>query len=37
MQDFDHQDKVESVTNNELSECQTPRKKLQSFGISPVS
>ena len=37
MQDIDHQDKVESVTNNELSECQTPRKKLQSFGISPVS
>ena len=37
MQDIDHQDKFKSVANNELSECQTTRKKLQSFGISPVS
>ena len=35
----DDQDKVQSVTNtnNEFSECQTTRKKLQSIGISPVS
>ena len=33
------QDKVESVrdTDNEFTECQTPRKKLLSVGISPVS
>ena len=33
------QDKFQSVihTDNELTECQTPRKKLQSTGISPVS
>ena len=24
-------------TDNEFTECQTPRKKLQSIGISPVS
>ena len=24
-------------TNNEFTECQTPRKKLQSISISPVS
>ena len=24
-------------TGNEFTECQTPRKKLQSIGISPVS
>ena len=35
----DDQDKFQSVkdTDNEFSECQTPRKKLQSIGISPVS
>ena len=34
-----NQDKVQSVTDtdNEFTECQTPRKKLQSIGISPVS
>ena len=33
------QDKFQSVkdTDNEFAECQTPRKKLQSIGISPVS
>ena len=33
------QDKIHSVTDtdNEFTECQTPRKKLQSVGISPVS
>ena len=33
------QDKFQPVKNteNELTECQTPRKKLQSIGISPVS
>ena len=33
------QDKFQSVkdTDNELTECQTPRKKLQLIGISPVS
>ena len=33
------QDKVESVTDtdNEFTECQIPRKKLQSIGISLVS
>ena len=31
-------DKVQSVTDtdNEFTECQTPRKKLQPIGISPV-
>ena len=33
------QNKFQSVTDNdnEFTECQTPRKKLQSIGISPVS
>ena len=36
---IDDQDKVQSVTDtdNEFTECQTPRKKLQSIGISPVN
>ena len=36
---IDDQDKLQSVkdTDNEFTECQTPRKKLQSIGISPVS
>ena len=36
---IDDPDKVQSVTDteNEFTECQTPRKKLQSIGISPVS
>ena len=36
---YDDQDKVQSVidTDNEFTECQTPRKKLQSIGISPVT
>ena len=36
---IDNQDKFQSVkdTDNEFTECQTPRKKLQSIGISPVS
>ena len=36
---IDYQDKFEPVkdTDNELTECQTPRKKLQSIGISSVS
>ena len=35
----DDQDKFHSVKDidNEFTECQTPRKKLQSIGISPVS
>ena len=35
---IDEQDKFQSVkdTDNEFTECQTPRKKLQSFGILPV-
>ena len=35
----DDQDKFQSVidTDNEFTECQTPRKKPQSIGISPVS
>ena len=35
---IDDQDKVQSVTDtdNEFTECQTPRNKLQSIGISPV-
>ena len=36
---IDDQDKVQSVrdTDNEITECQTPRKKLQSIGISLLS
>ena len=36
---IDDQDKVQSVTDtdNEFTECQTPRKKTQSIEISPVS
>ena len=34
---IDDQDKFVKDTNNELNECQTPNKKLQSIGISPVS
>ena len=36
---IDDQDKFQSVknTDNEFTECQTPKKKLQSIGISPVS
>ena len=36
---IDDQDKFQSVkdTANEFTECQTPRKKLQSIGISAVS
>ena len=36
---FDDQDKVQSLTDtdNEFTEWQTPRKKLQSIGISPIS
>ena len=36
---IDDQDKVQSVTDhdNEFTECQTPRKKLQSIRISSVS
>ena len=36
---IDDQDKLQSVkdTDNELTECQAARKKLQSIGISPVS
>ena len=36
---IDDQDKFQSVkdTDNEFTECQTPRKKLQSIGISPVT
>ena len=36
---IDDQDKFQSVTdtNNEFTQCQTPRKKLQSIVISPVS
>ena len=36
---YDDQDKVQSVidTDNEFTECQTPRKKLQSTVILPVS
>ena len=36
---IDDQDKFQSVTDidNEFTECQTPRKKLQSIVISPVS
>ena len=35
---IDDQDKFQSVTDtgNKFTECQTPRKKLQSTGISPV-
>ena len=36
---IDDQDKFQSVadTDNAFTECQTPRKKLQSIDISPVS
>ena len=36
---IDDQDKFQSIkdTDNELTKCQAPRKKLQSIGISPVS
>ena len=36
---IDDQDKLQPVndTDNEFTECQTPRKKLQSIGISLVS
>ena len=36
---IDDQDKVESVTDtdNEFTECEKSRKKLQSIGISPAS
>ena len=36
---IDDQVKFKSITDtgNEFNECQTPRKKLQSIGISPVS
>ena len=36
---IDDQDKFRSVkdTDNEFIDCQTPRKKLQSIAISPVS
>ena len=36
---IDDQDKFQCVkdTDNELTECQILRKKLQSIGISPVS
>ena len=36
---IDDQDKLQSVkdNDNEFTECQTPSKKLQSNGISPVS
>ena len=36
---IDDQDKLQSVkdTNNEFTECQRPRKMLQSIGILPVS
>ena len=35
----DDQDKVQSATDadNEFTECQTPRKKVQSIDILPVS
>ena len=36
---IDEQDKLQSVTDtdNEFTECQTPKKNLQSIGISSVS
>ena len=36
---IDDKDKFQSVkdTGNEFNECQTPRKKLQSIGISSVN
>ena len=36
---IDDQDKFQSLkdTDNEFTECQTQRKKLQPVGISPVS
>ena len=36
---IDDQDKFQSATDTdtEFTECQTPRKNLQSIGMSPVS
>ena len=36
---IDNHDKVQSITDtdNEFTECQTPKKKLRSISISPVS
>ena len=36
---IDDQDKFQSVkeTDNEFTECQTPKRKLQLIGISPIS
>ena len=36
---IDDQNKFQSVTDteNEFTECETPRKNLQTIGISPVS
>ena len=36
---IENQNKLESVNDNEkeFTECQTPKKKLQSIGISPAS
>ena len=36
---IEDKDKVQSVTDteNEFTECQTPRRKFQSVGISPFS
>ena len=36
---IDDQDKFQSIkdTDNEFTECQTPKKKLESIVISPVS
>ena len=36
---IDNQDKFQSAqdTDNEFTECQKPRKKLQSIGTSPAS
>ena len=36
---IDDQDKGQSITDtdNEFTECQPPRKKLQSIGIPPVN
>ena len=36
---IDDKDKVQSVTDteNEFTQCQTPNRKLQSIGISPIS
>ena len=34
---IDDQDKIQFDNDKEFTECQTPRQKLQSIGISPVS